>query len=141
MSQLVLEALDGDFTIHRLDATETIPSAVFGSPFYWIGRTDEELSVVCDSSLDLGSSEKSPGWACLKVLGPVDLSATGVVAGISAALASAQVSICVVSTFDTDYVLVQSAQLGRAKSALIESGYGVKGPRDCARASRQVMEQ
>lgn len=126
MSKLVLKVLDNDFTIYRFQPTKRIPSPVFDGSFYWVGKTDEELSVVCDSSIELVGGEKNTGWACFKVLGPIDFSLTGVLAGIAAVLASAKISIFAISTFDTDYILVQSTQLERARIALVEGGYCVE---------------
>ena len=50
----------------------------------------------------------------------------GVLAGISRVLADAGVSIFSVSTFDTDYVLLRSADLARALAALRAAGALVK---------------
>lgn len=123
MSKLVLQVLENNFTIYRFQPSDKIPAPVFDGSFFWVGKTDEELSIVCDSSVKLVGGEKSTGWACFKVLGPIDFSVTGVLAGISTALAAAQISICAISTFDTDYILVKSTLLEEAKNALIESGY------------------
>ena len=46
-----LAILENEFTIHRFDANETIPNEVYKSKFYWIGKTDEELSIVCESNI------------------------------------------------------------------------------------------
>lgn len=129
MPRLVLKILDSSFTIYRFQPSDTIPASVLNSSFFWVGKTDEELSIVCDSSVELTGGEKSTGWACFKVPGPMNLSVIGVLAGISVALASARVSIFAISTFDTDYILVQSSQLEGAKNALIKSGYGVEDSR------------
>jgi hypothetical protein len=59
------------------------------------------------------------------VLGPLDLSLIGIVAGISAALAKSRVSVFIVSTFDTDYILVKQARVEKAIGALVGAGYSV----------------
>lgn len=125
MSKPVLRVLHSGFTIHRFHPSKAIPPPVFDSSFYWVSKTDEELSVVCDASIDVVGGEKNTGWSCFKVCGPIDFSVTGVLAGISAVLASEKISIFAVSTFDTDYILVPTGALERAKNALIASGYGV----------------
>ena len=51
----------------------------------------------------------------------------GIVAGISAALASAQLGIFVLSTYNTDYILVKQADFSAAVSALQAAGYEVLG--------------
>jgi hypothetical protein len=125
MSKFVLTVLENSFTIYRFQPGDEVPPAVLNSSFFWLGKTDEELSIVCDSSVEVAGGEKSTGWACLKVPGPMNLSVIGVLAGISVALASARISIFAISTFDTDYILVQSTELEEAKNALIKSGYGI----------------
>ena len=125
MSKFVLRVLDNTFTIHRFQPGNSVPASVLSSSFFWVGKTDEELSIVCDSSVEVPGGEKSTDWACFKVPGPMNLSVIGVLAGISVALASARISIFAISTFDTDYILVQSTELEEAKNALIKSGYGI----------------
>ena len=123
MSKVALEVLDSEFTIHRFPPTDRIPEPVLGESFFWVGKTDEELSIVCDSCVELVGSERNTGWACFKVIGPVDFSVTGLIAGISSALAEARISMFSLSTFDTDYILVKATQFQKAQSVLIESGY------------------
>ena len=40
-----IEILKNDFTIHRFKSNEIIPKGVFSSTFFWIGKTDNELSI------------------------------------------------------------------------------------------------
>lgn len=126
MGKPSLKVLENEFSIYRYQADEPIPSSVFNSTFYWIGKTDEELSIVCDSSMELVGGECNSGWSCFKVLGPIDFLEIGVLTEISAILALAQISIFAISTFDTDYILVKSAYRNRAEDALKKAGYGVK---------------
>ncbi len=125
MSLPALTVLPQGFTIHRLSPQSPLPDLLLDAPFCWIGRTDEELSVVCEAGIDLPGSERSDDWSCIKVAGPLDFSLTGVLAGIATALAAAEVSIFALSTFDTDYVLVQTNELRTAVVALDAAGYTV----------------
>jgi len=125
MTKFVLKVLDNRYSIYRFQPGDPIPASVLKSAFFWVGKTDEELSIVCESSVEVAGGKKSTGWACLKVPGPMNLSVIGVLAGISVALAAARISIFAISTFDTDYILVKSTQLENAKNALIKSGYGI----------------
>jgi hypothetical protein len=59
------------------------------------------------------------------VAGPLDFALTGVLASLSAPLAAAGVSLFVVSTYDTDYVLVRETDLERAREALQTAGHQV----------------
>ena len=68
----------------------------------------------------------SPNWKCLKVTGPLDLKLTGIFSGLSDTLAKAKISIFAVSTFNTDYLLIQKQALKAAKNALTSQGYQFK---------------
>ena len=50
---------------------------------------------------------------------------TGVLAGLTAPLAAAGISIFAISTYDTDYLLVREDDLGRAVRALRAAGYDI----------------
>ena len=119
---LKLALLYGKYTIHRLSPEEDIPSSVLKGDFFSITRTDDELSIICDTHLSVSSEKSEAGWACIKVLGPLDFALTGILAKISSVLAEAEISIFAVSTYDTDYILVKSKKLDIAKEVLKEVG-------------------
>jgi len=123
MKGLTFEVLDADFTVHRLKPEASPPQAVFSSCFYALTRTETELSIVCASDLVVGSERAEAGWSCLKVLGPLDFSLTGVLAGLTTALADAGISVFALSTYDTDYMLVKTASLAHAVQTLQAAGY------------------
>ena len=120
--KLRLEILENSVAIHRLSALSPIPEVVYGSRFYAICRTGEDLSIVCDSQIRLEAEKHEPGWRIIKVLGPLDFSQTGILASLTVPLAEAGISIFSQSTFDTDYILVKSADLERARHVLAASG-------------------
>lgn len=121
--KLNLKIIDGSFAIHRFSANEEIPNQIYQSKFYSITKTDEEISVVCSSSVYLGSERTETGWTCIKIVGPLDFSLTGIMADISSVLADTKISIFAISTFDTDYILVKSEKLQAAKKALGQAEY------------------
>jgi hypothetical protein len=92
-------------------------------PFRSVTRTDHEVSVVCrDHDVPEGESVDR-GWTVLEVMGPLDFSLSGVVASLVTPLAEAELPIFVISTFESDYVLVRSSDLGRAADALEGAGH------------------
>jgi len=121
--KLQLNILENHFTIHRFPANHEIPNQVYESQFYSISKTDEELSIVCNSTTQVNSEKSDTDWSCIKVEGPLDFSLTGILAKISTVLAKAEISIFAISTFDTDYILLKSEKLPFAKKALLKSGY------------------
>ncbi len=123
---LTLQILDGEFTIHRLSPASAIPPQVIESDFFTISRTPDELSIVCRTGIEVVSEKSSGGWACFKVLGPLDFALTGILAGIAGALAEAEISLFAVSTYDTDYILVKAGELEIAAQTLTAAGYNIK---------------
>lgn len=123
MAGLKLHIIDRRFTIHKLDQQDPIPITITKSPVYWLARTEDELSIVCESSIDVPGSEKNEGWSCIKISGPLAFDLTGILSGIALVLASASISIFALSTFNTDYILVKSGQLEMARKVLTDKNY------------------
>jgi hypothetical protein len=123
--RLDLVLLPGAFAVCRLPADAPLPAWGAGV-FVSVTRTPDELSVVClaDAAPDGVRCEK--GWRRLRVAGELDFALVGVLASLMAPLAEAGVSVFVVSTFDTDYLLVKDADLARAVEALKAAGHTVR---------------
>ena len=100
--------------------------------FLSITRTSEELSLVCPetivpASFEINDDQKvERGWVYFKVCGPLQFEWTGILAGLSSALAAADISIFAISTYDTDYILVKENVGEKAASVLEELGHTVK---------------
>ncbi len=123
--RLTLSVLPGTFAVCRLPADEPIP-AWAGGAFVSVTRTADELSVVCaDEAIPEGVRHEG-GWRCLKAHGPFDFALVGVLVSLLAPLAEVGVGVFAASTFDTDYVLVKDADLGRAVEALRAAGHEVR---------------
>lgn len=123
MSKQTLAVLPQLFTIHSLEPELGIPAAVTSSPLYFIGKTAEELSIVVDANVDIDSTDKDTDWRALELVGPLALSMVGIMAQIGDVLASAKVSIFVISTFETDFFLVKQNKLDIAVQALTDANY------------------
>ncbi|MDT8421170.1 MAG: ACT domain-containing protein [Desulfuromonadales bacterium] len=126
MSGLQLTLLEGLFAVHRLGPDSDIPPQLLREGFFAVTRSAEELSIVCSENFELASERVEREWCCLKVEGPLEFSLTGIIAGISTVLARAGISLFVVSTFDTDYLLVRSQALSAATEALLNAGYLIR---------------
>jgi hypothetical protein len=111
------------FTVCRLNADAAVPTWASASKFFSVTRTAEELSVVCPQSLVPDGVRCERDWRCIRVAGTMDFSMVGVVASLVTPLADARVSVLVVSTFDTDYMLVKESDLERALTALRTAGH------------------
>ncbi len=91
-------------------------------------RTEAELSVVCTAEMVPRDISATSGWRALEVRGPIPHEAIGVLARLSTALATHEISLLALSTYDTDYLLVQGRDLGRAVRALRHDGHVVHTP-------------
>ena len=58
----------------------------------------------------------------IKVAGPLDLNATGILEQLLKVLAEAHISIFAISTYDTDYILVKADKATQAVAALKAKG-------------------
>jgi hypothetical protein len=126
---LDLELLPGDYAICRLPAGSPLPGRFVesagngGAGVISVTWTPTEVSILCPTSqAPEGATVETP-WRCLRVVGPVQLALTGVLASIVSPLADARVNIFAFSTYDTDYLVVPSVRLGEALTALSGAGH------------------
>ena len=98
----------------RLPAGETPGFDWRTGPLASITHTDSETSVVCaNSSVPEGARAQGPLTA-FEIAGPLDFSTVGVLAGLLEPLAKQGISILAMSTYDTDWILVESAHADEA---------------------------
>lgn len=124
---MIFTHLQDTFAIVRLPPSEDMPRWASGE-LVSITRTADELSIVCKESAVPAGSQADRGWQCLKVEGPMPLTMVGVAAEFTSLLAKAGVSVFLISTFDTDYILVKGDALERAADALRGGGHSVRRP-------------
>ncbi len=84
-----------------------------------------ERSLVCREDLAPTGIPVERGWRALTVAGPLDFALVGVVADLTAPLARAGISVFIVSTYDTDHVLVRDGSLDLAVATLTAAGHTV----------------
>jgi hypothetical protein len=117
--------LKGSFAVCRLTADAPLPAWVTAGEFLSITRTAGELSIVCQEEAVPQGVQCERGWRCLRVAGPLEFSLVGVLASLAVPLAEAGISIFVVSTFDTDYLLVKEEKRQQATEMLRQAGHAV----------------
>ena len=94
--------------------------------FYFIGKTDEELSFVCKTKdVPPKTVEREDGWRGFRIQGVLDFSLTGILSKLSGILAENEIGIFAVSTYNTDYILVKEENYERALTVLASKGYTV----------------
>ena len=119
-----LKRLDEKLTVCKVADVSGIP---LSSGFYFVGRTEEEISLVCRTSeVPEETVAREDGWRAFRVVGELEFSLVGILAKITGVLADAGISVFAVSTYDTDYVLVKEKSFERALAVLSEQGYEVE---------------
>ena len=118
-----LKNLPWDLTVCRLSSAETVN---LSADFFFIGKTDEELSVVClTKDVPERTVERSDGWRGFRIEGTLDFALVGILSKLSAILAQNKIGIFAVSTFNTDYILVKNEDYERAMDVLAAEGYEI----------------
>jgi hypothetical protein len=121
--QLKFRWLRGYYVIVRLAADAAVPEWATKGEFTSITRTADELSVVCLAENLPADVQSSHRWTCLKLEGPFAFELTGVLLSFIAPLSENDVPIFAVSTFDTDYVLIQEEFTGHGLDVLRQAGH------------------
>jgi hypothetical protein len=123
--QLRFRWLAGAYAIVRMDPEATVPDWATKGVFSSITRTADELSIVCPADnlpANLGSQSR---WSCFKLEGPFPFSQTGVLLACIEPLSHNGIPIFTISTYDTDYVLVEEEFMGVAQQALGAAGHAL----------------
>lgn len=95
--------------------------------FYFIGRTDEEVSLVCKTEdVPMNTIERDDGWRGFRIQGVLDFSLIGILSKLSGILAKHQIGIFAVSTYNTDYILVKEENFEWALNVLASEGYTIE---------------
>ncbi len=115
---LTLSLMPDSYAICRLAPESKVPAWAFQGSFYSISKTNDELSIVVDQRFAPEGIKKAENWKGFKIEGPLDFSITGILAALSKSLADNQIPLFCVSTFDTDYILVESQYYEKAKRVL-----------------------
>ena len=98
----------------------------FDCDFFFVGKTDEELSLVCETSdVPIRTLAREDGWRAFRIEGMLDFSLIGILSKISGVLADSGIGIFAVSTYNTDYILVKGENFDRAAEALAAAGYAI----------------
>ena len=113
------------FAICHLAPDAAVPEWATQGQFFSITRTSDELSVIAEMALVPARLRTAVSWRVIKVHGPFDFSEVGVLASLVEPLAAAGVSVFTISTFDTDYLLVQYSQLHEAVAGLRNASHTV----------------
>ena len=98
----------------------------FNTEYCFIGKTDEEKSLVCiTSDVPPNVTHRDDGWKGFRIQGILDFSLIGILSKIAAILAENSISIFAISTYNTDYVFIKEENYQKALDILKHSGYEI----------------
>lgn len=125
MEKLRIRLLQGTYAVCQIKDTENILNCFDEKDFFSITKTEDEISVVMLQDKISNDVKAEKDWRILKVEGTLDFSLIGILAKISGILAKNSISIFVISTFNTDYILVKEEKIEKAMTVLSEEGYEI----------------
>lgn len=120
--QLKFRRLAGPYAIVRLTPDAAIPDWATKGEFTSVTRSPDELSIVCPMVSLPREMQSAQRWFCLKLEGPFPFSQTGVLLSFIEPLSKKDVPVFAISTYDTDYVLIQE-EFAWAVDVLREAGH------------------
>jgi hypothetical protein len=126
---LDLDLLPEEYAVCRLPAGAAIPASLTNGPddksVISLSWAPDELSIICPTDRVPADAIADTAWRCLRVVGPLDLALTGVLASLIGPLADARVNIVTFSTYTTDYLLVPAVRLAEAVDTLLAAGHRI----------------
>jgi hypothetical protein len=127
---LDLDLLPEEYAVCRLPAGSALPTSLTSGPekgVISVTWAPDELSIICPSDRVPPEAVVETPWRCFRVVGPLDLALTGVLASLIGPLADARVNIVTFSTYCTDYLLVPTVRLTEAMDTLAAAGHRIAG--------------
>ena len=116
-----IKKIDHNFSVCQVEDYSLVN---LNSEYSFIGKTDEEKSLVCiTDEVPANVIQQDDGWKAFRIQGVLNFSLIGILAKIAAALADNGISIFPVSTYNTDYVLMKKENYQKALDVLKALGY------------------
>lgn len=120
--QYKLKILKETYTICSIGKESNIPDWVNQSKFYSITKTNDELSILCVQENIPSNVKCEKNWKIIQIDSILDFYMVGVISELSTLLAEDNISIFVISTFNTDYICIKEDVLEKAIQILKNAG-------------------
>ena len=115
MALLSLKILETEYSIYQFSEKHQVPDTIFDSEFLSISYAVDEITVICQSNLEINSKVGDGNWTCIQLVGEFDLEIKGVWARITSIVAEAGSPVLAITTYNTDYFLVKTESLKDVK--------------------------
>ena len=124
VSELEIKVIDQDFSICK---PENLSQIKWEEDYFFIGKTDEELSLVCSTeSVSDNTLSRDDGWKAFRIQGVLDFSLIGILSRITTLLADNKIGVFAIYTYNTDYILTKKENFEDALRVLSDNGYIIK---------------
>ncbi|MDE7395916.1 MAG: ACT domain-containing protein [Clostridiales bacterium] len=118
-----IKQLSYDFSVCKV---EDYSKVNFNSKYYFIGKTDEENSLVCiTQDIPSNAITHDDNWKGVEIQGVLDFSLIGILSKILSLLAENGIGIFAVSTYNTDYIFTKKEHFQNALKVLTDAGYEI----------------
>lgn len=116
--KLELSILPEKLAICHLAKNSPIPDWALEGNFFSITRTDQELSIVYPQEKIPGGVLFEENWRAFRLESVGDIYSVGIIASLAKPLAESGISLFNISTYETNYLLVEGKNLPKAKEIL-----------------------
>lgn len=118
-----IKIIDDSFSVCKVTDYSRVD---FESEYCFIGKTDEENSLVCmTDDVPANVTERDDGWKAFRIQGMLDFSLIGILSKISTLLAENHIGIFAISTYNTDYIFIKKESYDKAIAVLLKAGYHI----------------
>ena len=121
-----LEVMKKCCSLYRLDENREIPGEIYQSDFFFVAKSDKELSIICDADVNMSCCTKIEQLKLLRVDDVIDFDKIGVISSISDCFTKNGIPLLAESSFDTIYIVVKKVYVDTAIKALTEAGFDVQ---------------
>lgn len=120
---MVIKKIYQEFSVCQVEEYSLVN---LDSKYCFVGKTDEEKSLVCiTDEVPSNVIKRDDGWRAFRIQGVLDFSLIGILSKIASVLAENDISIFAISTYNTDYVMIKEENYIKALKVLEDAGYSV----------------
>ncbi|MDR3259491.1 MAG: ACT domain-containing protein [Fusobacteriaceae bacterium] len=123
---MILKLLEDEYSVYKVSNQEFFTKNIFSTKFISITKTEDEVSIVASSNFFKDFDKFEDGWKILKIEGILDFNLIGILSKISNILANEKIAIFVISTYNTDYIMIKKENIEKAITILTENKYQIE---------------
>ncbi len=118
-----IKLIEQEFVISKV---ENLNEINVHDEFCFISKTDEEISLICTTRYVPNTCiDSQRGYRAIRFEGILNFNEVGIIARITSLLALNEISVITVGTFNTDYIFIKNAKLGKALDILKANNYNI----------------